>query len=363
MDANQDNSGRYVFLDYLRVGAAWLVVWDHFGTIMPGWAGRVFAPAQWVRDNITGPLAIIQDFGWFGVALFFLISGFIISDRARVETARQFLVRRILRVYPMLAVAVVLAAFLLAPKDKVNAANILLNISLANYLIAPQVVLLGVAWTLAIEAIFYGLTAATQFARESPHRIALNLAFIGVVIWRCGAFGPNFALFAGAVGYLPILVMGQTLYWWLARRRLSALWGLTYLLAACGVFVRGLRTLQPGFLATNNSYVVSVAFALLAFVILMQVRAPERRAVRFLSNTSYSMYLLHGIIGQLAFAALAGRPLTLIISVAAAISLGAASLTYLLIELPFQRLGRHLAGGEGRGVPDAAMASTAGAAE
>lgn len=361
MDSPETNVGRYDFLDYLRAGAAWLVVWDHFGTIMPGWAGRIYAPAQWVRDNITGPLAIIQDFGWFGVAMFFLISGFIISDRARVETARQFAIRRILRVYPMLAVAVVLAAFLLAPKDKLTTSNLLLSMTLANYLIVPQVVLLGVAWTLVIEVIFYGLTLVTQTARDSPHRIAFNLVFVGLVIWRCGAFGPNFALFAGSVGYLPVLVMGQTIYWWLVRRRLSATWGLIYLIGAGGVFVWGLRTLQPGFLATNNSYLVSVAFAALAFVILMHVRLPKLRAVRFLSNTSYSVYLLHGIVGQLTFGFLAGRPLTLIIFVAAALSLAAASLTYLLIELPFQNLGRKLSGGASGGRPG--QAPTVNAAE
>ena len=40
----------------------------------------------------AAPLGIIQDFGWFGVALFFLISGFIISDRAAAESTRTFVI-------------------------------------------------------------------------------------------------------------------------------------------------------------------------------------------------------------------------------------------------------------------------------
>src|SRR5579859_2977962 len=236
---------RYVFLDYLRALAAWLVVWDHFGNIMPRGLGHVFGPAEWVRHNITGPLGIIQDFGWFGVALFFLISGFIISDRARVESVYVFAVRRVLRIYPMLAVAVLLSAAFVAARTDVNPSAVLLNLTLANYVIYPQVVLLGVAWTLIIEMIFYGLTAATQFARGSPHRIAFNLAATALVIWKRGAFGLDFGLFATATAYLPVLVMGQTVYWWMARRRLSAAWGLAYLAAAAAVFLWGLRAMQP----------------------------------------------------------------------------------------------------------------------
>jgi peptidoglycan/LPS O-acetylase OafA/YrhL len=343
MVADTDSGGRYVFLDYLRAAAAWLVVWDHLATIMPGWAGVVFAPAQWVRNNITGPLGIIQDFGWFGVALFFLISGFIISDRARVETAYEFVVRRVLRIYPMLAVAVLLAAAFVATRSDVTPRNVLLNLTLANYVVIPQVVLLGVAWTLVIEMIFYALTAATQFARDSPHRIAINLVFAALVIWKRGMFGASFSLFAVSVGYLPILVMGQTVYWWLGRKRLSAVWGLGYLAAACGVFLLGVRAIHPELLPASNSYLISVGYALLAFVILMHAQLPARRVVRFLSDTSYSMYLLHGIVGALILKALLHRlPTSIAILAAAAGSLAASYLTYRLVERPSQRLGRHL---------------------
>lgn len=343
MIAGQSTDDRYAFLDYLRALAAWLVVWDHLANSLPHDLGRVFAPALWVQKNVTGPLAIIQDFGWFGVALFFLISGFIISDRASVEGVYKFVVRRILRIYPMLAVAVALSIACIPTKTPVTMPTLLLNLSLANYLIYPQVVLVGVAWTLVIEMVFYALTAVTQFARGSPHRIGFNLMFVALAIWNRGAFGPDFGLFATVVSYLPILAMGQTIYWWLARGRLSAAWGLAYLAAAWGLFLLGLRAMQPGFLPPSNSYLISLAYALLLFVALMNVRLPERRLVRFLSDTSYSMYLLHGIVGWLVLEALARRaPLWLAILAAVAASLAGASASYWLVEKPAQRLGRYL---------------------
>lgn len=343
MKGGERPGGRYDFLDYLRAAAAWLVVWDHLGTIMPGWSGKVFLPAEWVRSYVTQPLGIIQDFGWFGVALFFLISGFIISDRARVESASQFVVRRVLRIYPMLALAVLAAAAFVTAKDQVTVRNVLMNMTLANYLVVPQVVLLGVAWTLVIEVIFYALTAATQFMRDSPHRIALNLAFVALAIWKRGAFGGAINLFAVSAAYLPVLVMGQTVYWWLARKRLSAPLGLTYLALAYGVFLWGVKQIQPPFMSATNSYPISVAYALLIFLALAQARLPNVRAIRFLSDTSYSMYLLHGIVGPLMLKALIPTaPLWLAIGLAAGASLAAATITYLLVEKPSQSLGRYL---------------------
>jgi peptidoglycan/LPS O-acetylase OafA/YrhL len=343
MTSGEASGNRYLFLDYLRALAAWLVVWDHLANNMLQEQGRVFRPALWVRENFTAPLGVIQDFGWFGVALFFLISGFIISDRARVEGLREFVLKRVLRIYPMLAVAVLLSCLFLASPADLTPQMVLLNLTLANYLAIPQVVLVGAAWTLVIEVIFYALTAATQFMRASPHRIALNLAVVAVLVWKRGAFGPNFALFAGAAAYLPILVMGQTIYWWLARNRLSSAWGIAYLLAAHGVFVWGLRAAQPGFLQVTNSYPISVAYALLLFVALLRAPLRERKLVRFLSDTSYSVYLLQGSIGWLVLTALIKvAPLSVSIPAAAGATLAAAYLTHWLVETPTQRLGRHL---------------------
>ena len=346
MVAQPSKAGRFVFLDYLRALAAWLVLWDHLGTIMPGWANRTFAPAAWVRANIADPLGVIQNFGWFGVALFFLISGFIITDRARVEGVAEFSLKRLLRIYPMLAIAVVLAAVLVTAPGVATVRAVLLSMTLANYVMVPQVVILGVAWTLVIEMAFYALTAGTQWARNSPHRIALNLAVVALVVSRRGAFGPEFSLFAVSVSYLPVLVMGQALYWWLSARRLSARWAIAYLAAAFALFVWGLRLIQPGFLAPANSYVISVVYALMLFAALIHAPLRENRLVRLLSDTSYALYLLHGVVAPLVLKTLMPHgPLSVAIAAAAAASLAAAWVAHMLVERPLQGLARRLAGG------------------
>ena len=342
MDGAQAGGSRYIFLDYLRAAAAWLVVWDHLVASLPQDLGQPLMLAVWVRRNVSGPLGIIQDFGWFGVAVFLLISGFIISDRAAVESTRTFVVRRILRIYPMMIVAVLLTVAVGASAIP-SLQTILLNMTLASYLRFPQVVLVGVAWTLVIEMVFYAITAATQVMRGSPHRIAFNLALITVVIFNRGAFGPSFGLFANTVSYLPILVMGQTIYWWLERGRLSALWGFGYLAAASGLFLLGVRAINPVFEPVTNSYAISLAYAVLLFLVLRKAKLPENRIVRFLSETSYSLYLMHGIVGYRLIGILLpriGAPVAVALAIVA--SLLSASLTYLLVERPTLKFARRL---------------------
>lgn len=342
MKSGKDDA-RYIFLDYLRALAAWLVAWDHLATVFPGWRERVYAPAEFVRQHFTGPLGIIQDFGWFGVAVFFLISGFIISDRARVESLPEFLLKRILRIYPMLIVTVLVALWLTPPEKPASLQDIFLNFTLANYLIHPQIVLVGVAWTLIIEVVFYAVTAATQFLRLSPHRIALNLAFVVAVVWNRAAFGASFHLFAVVCSYLPVLVMGQVVYWWLERKALNTFAGLAYLGAAYVTFVWATRLIQPNFLAVDNSYPISVAYAFLLFVVFLRVKLKPQWSVRLLSDTSYSFYLLHGLVGAVVIARTIGKmPLTISIALGAVASLLAAIVAQKLVEAPTQKLARRL---------------------
>jgi peptidoglycan/LPS O-acetylase OafA/YrhL len=183
--------------------------------------------------------------------------------------------------------------------------------------------------------------------RNSPHRIALNLVFAALLVWKRGAFGGHFIYFGVWSAYLPVLVMGQTVYWWISRERLSAPVALGYLAAAYGVFLYGVRAIQPAFLPVTNSYPISVAYALLIFLTLVRVRLPPTRVVRFLSDTSYSLYLLHGIAAPLVRKALDPRmPLWAAILAAAATSLAAAAISYRWVERPFQGLARRLSRGK-----------------
>ncbi|MGX7681466.1 acyltransferase family protein [Jatrophihabitans sp. DSM 45814] len=350
---------RILFLDYLRSSAVLLVLWDHMVGQWLGWNQRSWIPLKEVDRFVAGPLAIIQDFGWLGVSLFFLISGFIITHVAVSETSKAFAIRRILRIYPPLIVAVLAAVAIVVMRHWLSvgdsqlhrvpsmptSSGTLWSMTLLNWVQSPQPIVLGVAWTLAIEVIFYLFVFAVRpLLGRKGLGTWLILGVIALVLWSMRMHGANYFLFAASVSYVPLLMLGQIL-WLMWSTRITVWHGVLLSVAAWIEFVVGLERLQPTFLTSANSYGVSVAIAYGAFVLamLMNDRFPQPRIALFLANRSYSLYLLHGPIALFVLDATIGRfGFTASLVLAAAALLLSTELCYQLVERPSQRLAKLL---------------------
>ena len=93
----------FSLLDPLRFGAAlgvavfhlmfWSWAWPSIG-VPPGFEHFVAADVQFPTD------APFTWFGWVGVEIFFVISGFVIANSASKSSATEFLFSRALRLYP-----------------------------------------------------------------------------------------------------------------------------------------------------------------------------------------------------------------------------------------------------------------------
>ena len=71
---NNPTSQKFIgFVALLRAVAALLVVWDHLTAHWLDTAGINWILLDLIRNYLSKPLAIKTDFGFFGVALFFLI--------------------------------------------------------------------------------------------------------------------------------------------------------------------------------------------------------------------------------------------------------------------------------------------------
>lgn len=106
---NKLHKEHFFFLDFLRAGAAWLVVYSHIIAEYPKQNGLSLPFVEKVDAYINVPLGIIQNFGWLGVCIFFLISGFVITHVSMRESPAEFFIKRIFRIYPMLIIAVLTA--------------------------------------------------------------------------------------------------------------------------------------------------------------------------------------------------------------------------------------------------------------
>lgn len=290
---------QYKTLDHWRgVAVLGVMVFHGFGALRG--AGQEPHPTlAWLKN--------LSDYGWFGVHLFFVISGYCIAANVYRLTASgrgpwDFIRDRLLRIYPVywaacaLAVAVGLAALPFNRGSLTNTLPLSFKALLANtLLLEPHVQvdpLLLVSWSLVYEIGFYLLVA-----------LGLALGLAGVNRWLL--FGLAIALaIAGLLGvhsgplyvlkYWPEFLCGSAVFLALWMRERHRLWGVFLALPLVFTLVALLGQNDP-------LYVVQITGAALFALFLWTLHPYDqslagRAELRWLANVgviSYSLYLVH----------------------------------------------------------------------
>ena len=137
-------------LDLFRFIAALSVVFYHY----IAW----FAAAPQYQDTTVSAMFSVAQYGFLGVPLFFMISGFVILASAMQRSSLEFAASRAARLYPVYWFCVTLTAlvFLLVEHklEVVNMVGYLLNLTMLNTFLRVDSID-GVYWTLAKEIQFY----------------------------------------------------------------------------------------------------------------------------------------------------------------------------------------------------------------
>lgn len=344
---------RFTFLDIFRAVAAPLVVYSHVVSLWLAPNGLGHSPVVRTIDAVVRrPLRLEQDLGQLGVVLFFLVSGFIVSHAGSTQSHREFGIKRFFRIYPPLAAAVLASTGLgllglqmleTGQRYELTPASVMSNMLLLNYLTVPQIVLVGVAWTLVIEVIFYGvvLVLLPLLRNQVALALAAELLFVMVTVLLARGFGDRFFLFAVAVSFLPALLTGQIIWAiWSGRMPWSA--GAVFGLIAWVLYVwAGNRSMGR----LDGAYCSTFALAVLIFLVglLAEPRLRRGRVVAFLADRSYSLYLLHGLFAFPAMRALYPRlPAPVALVAGLALAMLAVELSYRFVEAGSQRWARQL---------------------
>jgi peptidoglycan/LPS O-acetylase OafA/YrhL len=175
----------FAILDPLRFAAALGVAvfhlmcwsWARSSTgVAPGFEHYVAADLQFQSA------APFTWFGWVGVEIFFVISGFVIANSASKSSPREFLIGRALRLYPAVWVCSTLT-FIVLLLFAGGSASKFIGPYLKAMLLIPKGLngqwLDCIYWTLAAEMAFYGLVFCTLLTKTITLR---HLAF-GLTIW------------------------------------------------------------------------------------------------------------------------------------------------------------------------------------
>lgn len=330
--------GHIRFLDALRALACVLVVYCHlFGYRAPPGS----FPA-WLALEVETPLGIIWHFGYMGVALFFIVSGFVIAHVAQGETRPAFVLKRLFRIYPpyLATLAFALAVYWTAGWSMDVDAKML---GLEASLVGSSFTINGPTYTLVIELMFYALAAAIlPWFRYRPILTVLVIAIVPSVACHVLAamfeMGAAFTRLVGYIGHVPAFAVGAALYY-LWAGRVGAVPSVGLVVLALAAF--GWSTASPGM---GYSFLISLGYATLLFCAAMatseKVRIP--RAVAWVGAVSYSIYLIHFPLSV----AMLQNPQTYWRDVMICLGLiaVAAWMCWLLVERPSQRAARWLLG-------------------
>jgi peptidoglycan/LPS O-acetylase OafA/YrhL len=362
-----DTPHRIAFAHALRGVAALSVLLSHYTEHF--WNQRAVAAAflaapQW-EGAAPGFVALHAWLppgfaGHFGVALFFLVSGFVIPFSLLGRSRAGFAAGRFLRIWPTYAAGLgitMLAVWACArhfdnPVPFGAAQWLAQMLFIRDLLDMPSID--GIVWTLEIELRFYLLCLVIAPALRAGQVRPLLAA--GLVLTGLSA----------VIGALPLPLA------WRAGLGELALSGqmITFMLLGCvfGAWHRGtagagaclatggvlllLFALQwaGGVMAAQTGPgLVAYGAALAVFALLFARREAIRRVppgLDALARISYPLYVVHGVAGYAVIRLMleAGAPPLAAILLATLLALATATLLHRVVELPTQRLGRRVSG-------------------
>jgi peptidoglycan/LPS O-acetylase OafA/YrhL len=291
--------GRITELDLLRFLAALAVVLFHYtARANPAWGG------QDPLDLFPG-LSEVSRYGFLGVQLFFMISGFVILMTAMGRDTAEFVTARITRLFPAYIFAVLLTSTFLTLSPQLSEGVTLIQV-LTNFTmlqdglgVAPVD---GVYWTLWVELKFYLLIGLLTLFRVT-YRSAVGF----MTLWLASAVAlrteQNELLTTLLIpAWAPYFIIGMALY--LVHRFGSnvMLWGLVLASWALAVSRAGeLRFFGglPDDVVTTDTviWIVSGFVVVMSVMALGGLRWMRWRFLTTLGLLTYPLYLIHQWIG------------------------------------------------------------------
>jgi peptidoglycan/LPS O-acetylase OafA/YrhL len=294
--------GRRLYaIDGIRLLAALMVAVHHYaGT------DRVNQPGNAIWDrpvsDVMPTVFRFATYGWIGVEIFFVISGFVICMSCWGRTARQFFVSRVIRLYPAYWFAVLFTTGVLVAVpgvwERLRPREVLLNFTmLQSGSGVPNVD--GVYWTLWSELRFYLLFLAV---------VATGLTYRKVVVFCC-VWGA--AAMLAPVSKFPLLelvanpdgawyfIAGLALYLMHRFGQDLLLWGILAMAWLMGQLELGQRIDEVEHVSGWRGSVLIFTVFLLAMVAIA-LGATDRVRWRWLVTAgalTYPLYLLHYAAG------------------------------------------------------------------
>jgi peptidoglycan/LPS O-acetylase OafA/YrhL len=313
-----------------------------------------YLPWQAYLKLVIDPLRIDhQAGGHMGLLLFFLVSGYIVSQAAEADSRASFALKRAARLIPAMVLAVgatILVASYDAGLGVQRPPDFNPDRAYSWHAIAEAVGLgttfggisvLFVLWTLYVEYQWYALLwAAGGIAARRPvmSTIGFMVAVLLLILFLSGPIGP--LTITGSLGYVFVILIGRWIY--IAHQRSVSIAWATVGIVGCLVLYAWTVWPEAGMEVLTGAHprIAAVLWATVIFVGLLRfVRGMPWRPIRFVADVSYGIYLFHIPAMWLVLPVISpgGRLFTLGIAATVGLVMLAAWASYRFVETPIRR--------------------------
>lgn len=352
-------SRRIEFANTLRGIAALSVIISHyFGEF---WFSRVeagkmanaipptpesFPTPQFIDYIVRFPIAWAP----LGVALFFLISGFVIPFSVSSHSRLGFLIGRVLRIYPLYIVGfsiTILSLFISgASKGYIfpyTYSQVLLHYIPGLHAIAGTVGIDGIIWTLEIEVAFYIVCAIFYKAIKSGSCkifFAPAALLLFVYLFHSYSWGTPQKLLSHISEYMSFMFIGVAFNY--AFRNAMSLVKLFFIVTVLSVmFFMGMQLNGEPPAALQGYFAALLIFSASAATHKYWKRT---KVLGFLADISYPLYVVHGVMGYAILSHMTAAKFSPTASMLTAIivSVTVAWALHVIVEMPSQVIGKKL---------------------
>lgn len=341
----EDDRRRLAVLDGLRLCAALGVVAYHYTAFDSG-VRRAWGDHPSAEFPL---LSRVTSYGWLGVELFFLISGFVICMSCWGRDAGAFFRSRVTRLFPAywaaVAITFVVSRVWWGQYTKTPATDAALNLTMLQEPLGAASVD-GVYWTLWVEATFYLLFAAVVYSGLTLRRVTTFCYLWLVVSVLAVPAKLHLLTLVAQPNWAPYFIAGIALYLIHRFGPDLKLWGLV---AVCFVLsahsVHDLALLV-GRTATHRPpspwpavALVAVFYGLMSAVALGWLSRIRWRWLTTAGLLTYPLYLIHQTNGWVLIHALRGFfPRYVTLAIVVTVMLAGSWLLHRLVERPLAGL-------------------------
>lgn len=318
------------FIKLLRCIATIMVLWWHLGVMFwysnqslsqifrVEFCGNIDSLSGLYKKIIEGISACRFDFGMFGVAVFFLITGFLVAHtignkEQTIKSSFVFLIKRILRIWPVYVCAFSITFLCL----QIYNGGFFYNIK--DYLIQAsllrdwfwRVSIDGISWTLEAQLKFYLFCFGLLIINKWNSKYARGVAITGMVIFRLIFLAYEDDILAKSIWayriisvcaenviYIIYMFFGVLLNDLYEKRsdKKSFLVQSEFIIGAFFVSVYNVSSMEMTY-----KYLINYGGGILLFLecYWLRDRINAGRFVNFIDEKSYAIFLLHGANGYI----------------------------------------------------------------